>query len=138
MVARIIAVDPFDIIVFGGSGDLSRRKLLPALYQRDRSGQVPVEARVIGTSRRHMTDADFQQMAREAIESFVPRADIEDDVVERFIARVGYVSMDATGSDGWSDLAAKLNDAPDRIRVFYLATAPRSKPMIWSHPRAGW
>ena len=124
MVARIIAVDPFDIVVFGGSGDLSRRKLLPALYQRDRSGQVPTEARVIGTSRRHLSDEEFKEMARDAIQSFVPKADIEDNVLERFIARVGYVSMDATGSDGWPDLAAKLSDAPDRIRVFYLATAP--------------
>ncbi len=124
MVARIITVDPFDIIVFGGSGDLSRRKLLPALYQRDRSGQIPTEARVIGTSRRHMSDEEFKAVARDAIESFVPKADIDEGVLERFFARVGYVSMDATGSDGWPDLADKLRDAPERIRVFYLATAP--------------
>ena len=125
MVARIITVDPFDIIVFGGSGDLSRRKLLPALYQRDRSGQVPAEARVIGTSRRHLSDEEFQEMARDAIQSFVPKADIEDDVLERFIARVGYVSMDATGSDGWSDLAAQAQQRP------------RSHPGLLSGDRAG-
>jgi glucose-6-phosphate 1-dehydrogenase len=124
MVARIITVDPFDIVVFGGSGDLARRKLLPALYQRDRSGQLPAEARIIGSSRREMSDEDFQTMAREAIENFVPKADVDPDLVDRFIARVGYVSMDATGTDGWPALAEKLSDAPERIRVFYLATAP--------------
>jgi glucose-6-phosphate 1-dehydrogenase len=124
MVARIITVDPFDIVVFGGSGDLARRKLLPALYQRDRSGQLPEAARVIGSSRRGLSDVDYQAMAREAITDFVPKGDIEPEVLERFIARVGYVSMDATGTDGWSDLAAKLADGVDRVRVFYFATAP--------------
>jgi glucose-6-phosphate 1-dehydrogenase len=124
MVARIITVDPFDIVVFGGSGDLARRKLIPALYQRDRSGQVPAEARVIGSSRRHLTDADYQAMARESITDFVPKDDIDPEVLERFIARVGYVSMDATGTDGWSDLVDKLADGADRVRVFYFATSP--------------
>ncbi|GAB0118062.1 glucose-6-phosphate dehydrogenase [Acidisoma sp. 7E03] len=124
MVARIIAVDPFDFVIFGGSGDLSRRKLLPALYQRDRAGQLPQEARIIGTSRRKVSDKEFQKVAREAIESFVPKADIDSEVLERFVARVGYVSMDATGSDGWSELAERLNAHPERIRVFYLSTAP--------------
>ncbi|HTI00341.1 MAG TPA: glucose-6-phosphate dehydrogenase [Acidisoma sp.] len=124
MVARIIAVDPFDFVIFGGSGDLSRRKLLPALYQRDRAGQLPEEARIIGTSRRKVTDEEFQKVAREAIESFVSKSDIDAEVLDRFVARVGYVSMDATGSDGWGDLAKRLNEEPDRIRVFYLSTAP--------------
>ena len=48
MVTRVIPVEPFDLVVFGASGDLSRRKLLPALYHRDQDGQVPEQVRVIG------------------------------------------------------------------------------------------
>ena len=48
MTSRIIVVDPFDYVVFGGTGDLARRKLLPALYHRELDGQLPEEARIIG------------------------------------------------------------------------------------------
>ncbi len=52
MSAQIIPVQAFDLVVFGGTGDLSVRKLMPALYHRDRDGQLPDEARVIGLSRK--------------------------------------------------------------------------------------
>ena len=52
MTPRIIPVDLFDIVVFGATGDLSQRKLLPALFHRDLQGQMPTGARIIGSSRR--------------------------------------------------------------------------------------
>ena len=75
MIARVIAVEPFDIVVFGATGDLSQRKLLPALYERDKAGQVPAEAKIIGTSRRPMSDAEFRDFARKAILEHVPSAE---------------------------------------------------------------
>ncbi|MDY6859083.1 MAG: glucose-6-phosphate dehydrogenase, partial [Pseudomonadota bacterium] len=51
MVSRVIPVDPFDLIIFGGTGDLARRKILPALYRRFWAGQMPPEARIIGAAR---------------------------------------------------------------------------------------
>jgi len=48
MSSRIITVEPFDLVVFGGAGDLAYRKLLPALFERDRDGQIPPLARIIG------------------------------------------------------------------------------------------
>jgi glucose-6-phosphate 1-dehydrogenase len=56
MNASVQPVAPFDLVVFGGTGDLSRRKLMPALYYRERDGQLPAECSIIGTSR---GDADF-------------------------------------------------------------------------------
>ena len=55
MTPRTIPVDVFDLVVFGATGDLAQRKLLPALFYRDVQGQIPLAARIIGTSRRPMS-----------------------------------------------------------------------------------
>lgn len=124
MIARVITVEPFDIVVFGATGDLASRKLIPALYQRDKAGQLPIEARVIGVSRRAMTDDAFRTLAAEAIKAHVPAADRDAVAEERFLHRLGYVAADAGGPEGWDDLKTRLGKAGDRIRVFYLSTAP--------------
>ena len=67
MSARIIQVEPFDLVVFGATGDLAQRKLLPALYHRDATGQIPDEARILGVSRRRLSDDDFRGLARKAV-----------------------------------------------------------------------
>jgi glucose-6-phosphate 1-dehydrogenase len=124
MVARVIAVDPFDVIVFGATGDLAARKLIPALYHRDEAGQVPPEARIIGASRRHLSDAEFRDLARGWIAEHVGAEHADEPTVERFLARLSYRAVQADGDAGWQDLAAAVADQPDRIRVFYLATTP--------------
>ena len=124
MVARVIAVEPFDLVVFGATGDLAARKLIPALYHRDEAGQIPPEARIIGASRRHLSDEDFRGLAREWLEQHVAAEDRQDGHVGRFLDRLSYVAVQADGEEGWEELAARLSDAPERVRVFYLATAP--------------
>ncbi|HET9019584.1 MAG TPA: glucose-6-phosphate dehydrogenase, partial [Acetobacteraceae bacterium] len=124
MVARVIAVEPFDLVVFGATGDLAARKLIPALYHRDEAGQIPPEARIVGASRRHLTNEDFRGLAREWLEQHVAAEDRQNGNVGRFLDRLSYVAVQADGEEGWQDLAAILSDAPDRVRVFYLATGP--------------
>jgi glucose-6-phosphate 1-dehydrogenase len=124
MVARVIAVDPFDLVIFGATGDLSGRKLIPGMYFRDIAGQIPADARVIGASRRRLSRDAFREFARDAIEAHVTEADRPREAVERFLERVDYVPVNVTGDEGWDDLLAALSDQPDRIRVFYLATGP--------------
>ena len=124
MVARVIPVEPFDIVVFGASGDLSRRKLLPGLYHRDHDGQLPDLGRIIGVSRSELSDEEFRDVARKAIESEVRPADHDDAVIARFLDRLHYVPVDVGAESGWSDLRDKLREGEDRVRVFYLATAP--------------
>ncbi|MEO0358957.1 MAG: glucose-6-phosphate dehydrogenase, partial [Pseudomonadota bacterium] len=51
MVSRVIPVDPFDLVIFGGTGDLARRKILPGLFRRFCSGQMPDTAQIIGAAR---------------------------------------------------------------------------------------
>ncbi len=124
MVARVITVDPFDIVVFGATGDLAKRKLLPALYERDLAGQIPPEARIIGVSRRPMTRAEFQDLARDSVEDRDGIDSIEAARLARFLDRVDYVAVDAVSDEGWDELAAHLERGADRIRVFYLAVGP--------------
>ena len=124
MTAQIIPVQVFDIVVFGGTGDLALRKLLPALYQRFRDKQMPQDARMCGLSRRDVTDDDYRETVRGALSEHVAKDDLVPELVEKFLGQLSHVSLDATGDRGWSDLGQWLAESDDRIRVFYLATAP--------------
>ncbi|HEY5082678.1 MAG TPA: glucose-6-phosphate dehydrogenase [Bauldia sp.] len=123
MTSRIIAVDPFDLVVFGGSGDLAYRKLLPALYHRHRDGQLPAAARIIGVSRRPMSDDDYRAATRQALIDHVDKNDL-DGSVDTFLQRLHYLPVDAQAETGWDALADLLKAGEDRIRAFYLAVAP--------------
>jgi len=70
MVSRVIPVDPFDLVIFGGTGDLARRKILPGLYRRYCAGQMPEEARIIGAARTEMDAEGYREMVSEAISEF--------------------------------------------------------------------
>ncbi|HLF21363.1 MAG TPA: glucose-6-phosphate dehydrogenase [Aestuariivirga sp.] len=124
MTTRIIPVDVFDLVVFGATGDLAQRKLLPALFHRDDQGQIPEGARIVGASRRPMSRAAFKAMAVAAIEAHVPEAQRPAETCKRFYARLDYVTVDAAQEAGWKDLEKALKGEPDRIRVFYLAVGP--------------
>ncbi len=123
MAATIIPVALFDAVVFGATGDLTLRKLLPALYWRFRDGQMPAGARVFGAARSDLDDAAFRDRAAHALAAYVPEQAREPATVDRFLAALSYVRLDAARPDGgWEGLAALLD--PERVRVFYLATAP--------------
>ncbi|HUB14957.1 MAG TPA: glucose-6-phosphate dehydrogenase [Acetobacteraceae bacterium] len=121
--AKIIPVDAFDCVVFGATGDLTLRKLLPALYYRFRDGQVPPDARIIGAARSDIGDDGFRKRADTALKHHVAAADLDPDIVSRFCACLHYVRLDATQPDAeWDGLRQMLDQA--RVRVFYLATSP--------------
>jgi len=125
MSSRIIAVESFDLVVFGGAGDLAYRKLLPALYQRHRDGQIPPVARIIGVSRRAMSDADYRAATRKALTDHVGESDRDPALIAAFLNRLHFVSVDAAAETGWDDLARLLQaGGEDRVRAFYLAVAP--------------
>ncbi len=120
---RAAPVGLFDCVVFGATGDLTLRKLLPALYYRFRDGQVPDGARIIGVARSALSDDDYRQRASAALEQHVAPNDLDRAVLERFLAGVSYVSLDVTDAAAdWTRLGSRLD--PDRVRVFYLATSP--------------
>ncbi|MER7132022.1 glucose-6-phosphate dehydrogenase [Streptosporangium saharense] len=113
-----------DLIVFGGTGDLSMRKLLPALYHCDRDGRLSPETRIIAMSRGGLDDADFRGKVDAQVRGAVPVDDL--NVWERFLGRLHHVSVDIGGEDtvGWERLAAMLAGHEQRTRVFYLASPP--------------
>jgi glucose-6-phosphate 1-dehydrogenase len=124
MVARIISVDPFDLVVFGGTGDLAHRKLFPALFERDSDGQFTEPTRIIGVARRGMDAEGFRGSVAASLEEFVGKEVASSPVQKRFLQRLDYVSVDVTGEKGWQELSGKLADGTKRVRAFYLATSP--------------
>ena len=124
MSSRIIAVEPFDLIVFGGAGDLAYRKLLPAMYHRHRDGQLPSVGRIVGVSRRGMSDAEYREATRKALNEHVREDERDATSIETFLQRLHFVSVDAQAEAGWDDLATLLKPCSDLVRVFYLAVAP--------------
>ena len=121
--AKIIPVATFDCVVFGATGDLTLRKLLPALYYRFRDGQIPPDARIIAAARSDLGDEDYRERATKALQEHVASEDLDTEVANRFCARLCYARLDATDPNGDWDALAHLLDA-ERVRVFYLATSP--------------
>ncbi|WP_118132839.1 glucose-6-phosphate dehydrogenase [Oceanicella sp. SM1341] len=126
MVARTIPVQPFDLVVFGATGDLARRKLLPGLFHRLQAGQMPEDARIFGAARSELDDEGYRAMARESLEEFVSKEDRTPELVECFLGMLHYVSVDASSDEGWPVLAERMGEGDaERVRAFYLSVAPR-------------
>ena len=123
MAPRIVKVDPFDLVVFGGTGDLAYRMLYPALFRRERSEQFSEPTRIIGVSRRHLDRNAFRASVKDALAKFVAADRDAGEAMERFLSRLDYVAVDITGDSGWPELRSLLG--PDeRVRAYYLATSP--------------
>ncbi|WP_120633408.1 glucose-6-phosphate dehydrogenase [Ruegeria sp. EL01] len=120
MVSRVIPVDPFDLVLFGATGDLAQRKILPGLYHRFEVGQMPDKARIIGTARSDMNSDGFRDLLRASMQKFAP--DFKADTLDQFLSRVEYVPVDALGDAGWKTLGKSLSD--DAVRAFYLSVGP--------------
>ena len=120
MVSRVIPVEPFDLVIFGGTGDLARRKILPGLYRRFCAGQMPRDARVIGAARGEMDAEGYRAFVAEAVAEF--GGDPADKDLSGFLQRLDYVTIDARGENGWRDLAALMRS--DVVRAFYFSVGP--------------
>ncbi|NKF24088.1 glucose-6-phosphate dehydrogenase [Solimonas marina] len=118
------ALGAFDFILFGGSGDLAMRKLLPALYYRHRDCPATDGWRVIGIGRHDTSREAYVAQARESCRQFVSPMDFNDAQWDAFAECLDYVQLDATQAGDFAALGDKLKDSESRTRVFYLATAP--------------
>lgn len=115
-------LDPADIIIFGGTGDLSLRKIMPALYFRHKEEQLNPKGRIFALGRGEMSQDDFIACIRENCENFIPKADFDAAVWEDFAQHLRYAQIDASDASGYKNLGKLLNDDPREVRVFYLAT----------------
>ena len=110
---KIRPVAVFDCIVFGATGDLTLRKLLPALYYRFHDGQMPANSRIIGAARSQLSDDDYRQRAAKTLAQHLPKADQDAESISQFLAQLHYVSIDATSPDAdWSRFGPVLDDTP--------------------------
>ncbi len=123
--SQLLPVDEFDLVIFGGTGDLATRKLLPALYHRNRDQQFVGDSRIIAAGRSAMSPDDYAQLVEDALRQNLSGSDFSEQHWLAFRNRLHYVQVDALESDTWGDLSALLSDSSERIRVAYLATAPK-------------
>ena len=124
LVSTATPVAPCDFVVFGGTGDLAVRKLLPALYLRDRDDQLSADTRIIAAARAGLDEAGYRDKIRGELGRFVAAEALDDQTLDRFLARLRYASIDFADVSDWHNLTALLPAAPGKIRVFYLACAP--------------
>jgi glucose-6-phosphate 1-dehydrogenase len=118
--------NPITLVIFGASGDLTARKLVPSLYNLDRKRRLPDDLRIVGVSRTPFTDEAFRDKLAPAAKEFV-KGEWSAESWDRFAARIHYVAGDAASASGLDALKADLDKAeagtPGR-RLFYLSVSP--------------
>jgi glucose-6-phosphate 1-dehydrogenase len=121
-VTQTVPVASCDFFVFGGTGDLAMRKLLPALYHRDRDGQLTSESRIIALSRDPLDDDGYRRRVDAQAKG---HAGGDPEHWAAFLDRLHHVSVDADSDDRWDTVRKLVEGAERRVRVFYLACAPQ-------------
>ena len=111
-----------NLLLFGATGDLARRMLLPSLYGLDADGLLPDALKIVGTARSAHDDAEYRAIAAAALDAAIEAERRPEAQVRRFLDRLAYVTLDATDTASFGALAAAASD-PDRLAIF-LSTAP--------------
>ncbi|HYI42294.1 MAG TPA: glucose-6-phosphate dehydrogenase [Sphingomicrobium sp.] len=125
------------LLLFGATGDLSRRMLLPSLYGLDADGLLPEGLRIVGTARTALDDDSFRAKAREALSEHLAAGFFDMAIAERFLKRLHYVPLDISNADGFTRLAGQVGDTGSGVAIF-LSTAPSLfKPTIDGLAAAG-
>ena len=116
---------PFTVVIFGATGDLTRRKLMPALYNNYRKGRLNHLQAVVGFARRDWSDEYFREQAKSGIQEFSPESFSEDTWLE-FASLIHYVRGNLDDSSEYRNLVESLPslERPGSARLYYLATMP--------------
>jgi glucose-6-phosphate 1-dehydrogenase len=124
------------VIIFGASGDLTSRKLVPALYNLYQAGALPPDTRIVGFSRTPHTDAQWRATLRDSTAEHVGGDPWNEECWQRFAETIYYQSGDIDRSEDFAELARRLTTletAAETTRVYYLATAPQFyEPVVTS------
>src|SRR6266849_252397 len=103
------AVEPCSIVIFGASGDLTARKLIPAFYHLYKEKQTPATFRIIGFARREKTDDSWRAELRTALDEFSRTKPVDDAVWREFAANLSYCQGDLTDAAAYQKLAQMLS-----------------------------
>jgi glucose-6-phosphate 1-dehydrogenase len=112
------------LLLFGATGDLSQRMLLPSLYNLHADGLLPPDLRIVGTARSAHSDGEFRGIVNDSLARFLPPGRPVAFEVERFLARISYRALDVTHPDEFADLASAVGAGPDTGVAIFLSTAP--------------
>jgi glucose-6-phosphate 1-dehydrogenase len=125
------------LVLFGATGDLARRMLLPSLYGLDSDGLLPDALRIIGTARTQLDDTAFRERADAALKEHLPDGFYSAGIAERFLSRLHYVALDVSDEGAFARLAQAIGDPCRGVGIF-LSTAPSLfKPAIDGLAAAG-
>jgi glucose-6-phosphate 1-dehydrogenase len=122
--------EPCTVVIFGASGDLTKRKLVPALYRLVQERLLPAEFAIVGLARTEMDTEEFRARMKEAVEEFSEDHKVDEEVWNSFAQGLYYMTADIENSDDYS----KLSELLERVdkersthgnRLFYLSVAPR-------------
>ena len=111
------------LLLFGATGDLSQRMLLPSLYGLHADGLLPEGLTITGTARSDQSDEDFRDFTRKALDTHLSDDRKDEEAIEGFLARLQYQPLDASTLEGFDALAAKIGDVSGGLAIF-LSTAP--------------
>ncbi|HWP42413.1 MAG TPA: glucose-6-phosphate dehydrogenase, partial [Blastocatellia bacterium] len=123
------AADPCTVIIFGASGDLTKRKLVPALYRLAQERLLPAEFAILGFARTKNSDEEFRDKMKEAIATYGEAKRVDEDLWASFARGIYYLPGNINDPEAYRQMRARLEDI-DRERgtsgnrVFYLSTAP--------------
>jgi glucose-6-phosphate 1-dehydrogenase len=129
-----LPVAPTTLVIFGATGDLAKRKLMPALYNLAHEGALPERFHLVGVSRKEKEDEDYREECEQAIRRFSRRKP-DEDVLRGFLENVKYVPGEFDEDSVYSELERVLeefekDDGEKLNRAFYLSTAPNFFPVI--------
>ncbi|OCG14369.1 glucose-6-phosphate dehydrogenase [Gilliamella sp. wkB292] len=110
-----------DLVIFGAKGDLTRRKLLPSLYQLEKYGKLPKQTKILGVGRADWDHAAYCEVAKEALSTFMPEP-IDEAIWQRFSQRLNFHKLDVNNLAGFSALKSELDQT--RPTIFYFAMHP--------------
>src|SRR4051795_4823441 len=132
--------EPCIVVIFGATGDLTHRKLLPALYNIAVSGELPPEVAVVGMARRAKTDDEFRTEMGEAVRKF-SRQTVRNEIWSSFARSLFYHTSDFNNADGYKSLGERLDQLDKERgtggnRLFYFAAAPDQFEPILQHLKA--
>ena len=123
----------FQLVLFGATGDLAWRKILPALFQAYRHQTLPKDGRIIGVARDKMSDEEFRSLIGERLQNVEGEKRPQSEEYSKFAKQLFYQSCDLTLSSDYEALKQKLDASPADICVMYLATAPHLFTTICEH-----
>src|SRR5215212_9016308 len=106
------------LVMFGATGDLARRMLLPSLYGLDADGLLPDDLRIIGTARTELDDDAFRARAEAALQEHLPAGFYQAGIAERFLARLHYIPLDIIDPAGFDRLAGAIGDPCHGVAIF--------------------